>query len=307
MQLPLRRPRWQLSVLVEAGGPPLPVLDRASGFPLGLPQRLWPLCGECRAAMTFVGQFADLASSGRVIYAFLCTNPQTSLRCQRWVVEPGQQHVARAVVAEPTRLEQFTAPPSPLPVLPGPGLVAAGWDIEDDEVPNAIAESLIHGLHTTRPSFPVEASHDADPDDPARDDLRERRALDARTKIGGVPTWLQDPFFQTDPENAKRYRYRAQWSDWDFAAGGFFELPWVVAEIARAGRNGSRYVDSQQELQGRSVAVRAFADASYVLLDDAMIRKQDRGVLLMTSLGSGRLYLLEDSVGGGYALYYIGR
>src|SRR6185295_2438347 len=106
MRLPVRRPRWQLSLMVETAAAPLPILDRMSGLPLGLPAACWPICEECGRPMAFIGQLANIAPpappAGRpVVYAFLCVNPETSLACHRWAVEPKLRRITHAVVAAP--------------------------------------------------------------------------------------------------------------------------------------------------------------------------------------------------------------
>src|SRR5579872_3751921 len=76
-------PIWKLACIypIEQRG----VLDRM-GAPRGLPRDQWPRCKLCAAPMTFLGQFAhdperlDLGSPGRVLYAFVCTNPETVLK-----------------------------------------------------------------------------------------------------------------------------------------------------------------------------------------------------------------------------------
>jgi hypothetical protein len=142
--------------------------------------------------------------AGRVLYAFLCKNPKTLLKCGLSAGVAGNDDGAHAVVIVPVakRPEAPTEPPQPLPHAAKPGLVALSWTRGTESVANEVArDALIYGLHSTRPDWP-EGTHEESGD----------KQL-GTTKIGGRPAWIQDPWFQSDRADGMRWRYVAQWSD----------------------------------------------------------------------------------------------
>jgi len=288
------RPRWELSLLVETHTKPLPILDRVSGLPLGLPAELWPVCEICHTPLAFIGQFANdpqrLAgpTPKSVVYGFLCANPETTLQCHIWQLEPLQQKIGRAIVVEPRELT-FTAAPSGLPESPSIGLVAMDW--------------------TSAPDVDPAPRDDWDYlDEATKDGIRRQDWLATATRIGGRPCWLQDPFFQNDRERPERYQHRAEWRAYVPVPTQLHESSWLSAAVARVTEQGARSLDSELAIAGWNVIVRAFTSPDYVLLDGTMIRRERDGIsTVATSLDSGTLYLLADTFEGGFELYYIGR
>jgi hypothetical protein len=292
--LSVHRPSWELSILVETRDAPLPNLDRMSGLPLGLPRELWPACGECGAPLAFIGQFAcdpsrlPGATPSSVVYAFLCDNQETFQRCHMWQLEPLQQRIGRAIVCEPPSLT-FTEPPPGLPVRPRLGLVAMSWTTatEDSVEPEVDWEYL---------------------DDEARTTMQRREFLEASTRIGGRPRWLQEPFFQNDRERPERYQHVAGWDSYVPVATRLFESTWMQSEVAQVQAKATRYLDVQRRIAGWELDLRVFNNLGYVLIDGTMVRLDADGVSTVhTSLAGGRLYLLADTFAGGFELYYIGR
>jgi hypothetical protein len=290
----VHQPRWDLSILVETRETPLPILDRMSGLPLGFPAELWPACEVCHAPLAFIGQFAcDPArlvgpSPKSVVYAFLCANPQTRLECHLWQLEPRQQKIGRAVVVEPKAFT-FTPAPGGLPTTPAIGLVAVEWTSAHDEEPPA--------------------NDDWDYlDEAAKEAIRRHDFLLNATRIGGRPRWRQDPFFQNDREHPERFEHRAEWLSYVPVPTQLRESAWLGEQVARVKTERVRYLDSELRVAGWGLKVRAFDSPDYVLLDGTMIRREPDGISTVdTSLDSGTLYLLADTIAGGFELYYIGR
>jgi len=152
MRLPVSRPNWELSLAVESRAAPLPILNRMSGAPLGLPDDRWPFCEICARAMSFIGQLdASVLRPGGaggapfVVFAFLCTNPETSGECHMYALEPRQQKNGRIVMAEAAAPFRFASAPASLPARPYPGLVATSFTQGDDEVDDADVDFLLYG------------------------------------------------------------------------------------------------------------------------------------------------------------------
>jgi hypothetical protein len=290
----VHRPRWELSILVETRDAPLPLLDRMSGLPLGLPAELWPPCEICQKPLAFIGQFAcDPArlvgpAPKSVLYAFLCHNPLNQLECHYWQLEPQQQKIGRTVVVEPEELT-FTPAPSGLPVPPAIGLVAMEWTSTLDAEP------------------PPDEDWDY-LDEAARDVIRRRDALLHSTRIGGRPCWLQEPEFQNDRARPARYEHRAEWVSDALVPTELQQSAWLLAQVARVKQGRVRHLGSELKLAGWDLKLRAFDTPNYLLLDDTRIRRDSDGISTVgTSLRSGTLYLVADTFAGGYELYYIGR
>lgn len=147
-------------------------------------------------------------------------------------------------------------------------------------------------------------------DEAARDAVRRRDALLNATRIGGHPCWLQDPSFQNDRERPERYEHRAEWVSNALVPTALRESPWLGAQVARVKAEGVRHLDSEVHVAGWDLKIRAFDSPDYVLLDGTLVRRDRIGdgfSTVGTSLGSGTLYLLADTFGGGFELYYIGR
>lgn len=297
MGVAVHRPNWELSILVETRDAPLPILDRVSGLPLGLPADLWPACESCRAPLAFIGQFAcdpariEGPSRNAVLYAFLCANPKTASLCHRSQLEPGQQEIGRLVIAEPRELS-FTEPPRGLPSGPRLGLVAQSWtDGEDEHEQQSLPEDWDYL------------------DEDAKAAVRRQNFLDHATRIGGQPVWRQEPSFQNDRERPERYRYRAEWSHSVPVRTRLHEADWYKAEVARAQSQRARYIDVQRRIASWDLQIRAFAaQPGYALIDETMVRRDADGVsTVSTSLTGGSLYLISDTVSRAFELYYIGR
>jgi hypothetical protein len=217
-----------------------------------------------------------------------CANPETKLKCHLWQLEPLQQKIGRAIVVEPKELT-FTPAPSGLPKTPAIGLVAMEWTRARDEEPTA--------------------NDDWDYlDEAAKEVIRRRDFLLYSTRIGGRPCWLQDPFFQNDPERPERYEHRAEWLSYVPVPTQLRESAWLGEQVARVKTQRVRYLDSELRVAGWTLKVRASDSPDYVLLDGTMIRRERDGISTVhTSLESGTLYLLADTFAGGFELYYIGR
>ena len=320
MRLEFHRPGWELSILLEERSRPLPVLDRMSGLPLGLPAELWPTCDECKQPMAFVGQFGHAerrisiavpgaAPSGPgVAYAFLCDNPLTSLKCHMWQLEPLQRVNGRVIVCQPESIAAFTEPPSALPTLPPLGMLATAWRVGADEVPDDHVEILRYGFHKTRDAYPGSEPQPAPAMTPAEKEAAyEAEWHSGRTKIGGKPTWLQDPRFQNDPDRPFRYVYEAQWSCYEVTSGRIFEQPWVDTDRERARAATTRYFDSQVKIAGWPFNLRTFANPDAVNIDDTGFYRRKDGTAKLNTHESGCLYLLRDTLTAGFELFYIGR
>jgi hypothetical protein len=295
--LAVHRPNWELSILVETRDAPLPILDRVSGLPLGLPAELWPACNSCGTPLTFIGQFAcdpariEGPSRNAVLYAFLCANPKTLSDCHRSQLAPGQQEIGRVVMAEPRELS-FTEPPSGLPAALRLGLVARGWTDGEDK--------------SERESPPEDWDY---LDEDAKAAVRRRNFLDHATCIGGYPVWLQEPSFQNDRERPERYRHRAEWCHSVPVRTRLHDVDWFKAEVERARSQRAPHLDVRRRIGGWDLQIRAFAaQPGYALINGTIVRRDADGMsTVSTSLASGTLYLISDTVTGAFELYYIGR
>ncbi len=255
-------PIIELEVLADEAGQRS--LDRLSGTPYGLPTKAWPKCFSCKAPMSFIAQLAhdetrfDLGGDGRVAFVFICLRLDT--RCGFSAGVPYNDQGAQAVLVERAKGGAAAAPEA-LPSPPAPSIVITGWTEREEPVDPRIEDHLIFGLHRDRPDWPRDVPEVEHED-------AHRRAL-GRTKIGGEPRWLQDPWFQDhgDANASKRTRYVAQLADHVVLARKRKDIPL-----------------KDNRLMGSGDVTSCF-----------------------TTLGTGRLYLLQDTVTKDFVPYYIGR
>ncbi len=207
VSVPVHRPKWQLASIAERDDGSTLALDRVSGHPAGLPQDRWPSCGVCNTPLGFVGQWShdatrmDLGKQGRVLYAFLCLNPRTSQLCGLGPA-PGQGPTEAVVVVDAVDADRATVtipPGATTPAPPAPALVATGWDADVERCAPEALEPLLYGFNEAVHEWPG-----------GQGPIAAARG----SKCGGLPQWLQDPFFQSRG-NPRRHRCVAQWDSYD--------------------------------------------------------------------------------------------
>lgn len=150
--------------------------DKLGGLPWGLKPEQYPTCSHCGGSQSLLAQFVhhperlDLGKSGRTLLIFQCNHDPGG--CPTW--EGGSGANACFVLDPDELLDGLTPMPADAPPLELEARILE-WLAEDDgispdEVPAFYADELLWDLP---------------------DATRDR--VDAVTKLGSVPLWVQSP------------------------------------------------------------------------------------------------------------------
>ncbi len=287
-------PSWQVEVgLPASASSPFP-FDRVGGHPRGLPAERWPRCRACGEAMSFIGQFAHHAErlpigEGLGLFAFLCRQ-SFSEEVDCGLSSPVPESGANAVVIAPLTSQNLERNESTPPAV-CTGLSVHSWTEGEETIDDRDAPFALYGKRST-------------PTDPAQwARLASRIDIERGTKLGGIPSWIQEPTF---PEG---FTAIGQWADtFRLAAPPLPKdvfTPWVEEPATGP---GTEPIDSHRQLGGSLFQLRVFPGADAFLIDGTLLRPEPDGTYRAfgTDVLMGMIYLLRHE-DGRFALQWFAR
>ena len=151
--------------------------EKFGGLPWGLPIERWPLCGECGLPLSHLFTLKhdnarlDLGKEGRILMAFMCNHDPGN--CETWDTDSGANAV---LILEETELQTgLTNAPEPDGAQTETEAFITAWRENEDVVPEADEAAFFDALDYY--------------------DLNEEmlETLYDKTKLGGLPAWIQFP------------------------------------------------------------------------------------------------------------------